>query len=183
MIKSIKNVMLCAIVVVSCSSQAGLIDYNDTVANTYQDTTTGLVWLDNRMTGWYSGYSSSYSSGGSSNYNTVAESILNFSDFRMAKASEVKALIENAFTNLTFDSNGEYDYYDSWSRSAGGDRSVQDPLFSTDFTNLLSVAGGSTYRYSASRSDGDSWGTTRIDGIFDAGDGTFGCRGRRARRD
>jgi len=174
MINIIKQLLLGVVLTASITSYASIINYDDTVANTFYDTDTGLVWLDTRMTGWEKYYSSQYSLSSSGDFFTVEENLLRFSDFRIANESEVRGLISNVFSNITFDIDGNYKYSDSWSRSVGGDRSQQDPLFHDDFNDFISVAGGSTYSSSNSYSDGDSRGSIQIDGLFMSGNSGYG---------
>lgn len=171
---TISKLVLGATLLFSSVANAGVIDYNDVIPNTFYDTSTDLIWLDTKMTGW-----SSYSSWRYSSYSygpsiTIDQNLLNFSDFRIATEGEVRGLISSAFTNVTFDQNGNYSYSDYWSRSSGGDRSIQDPLFYDDWLNFISVVGGYTYSTSNSYSDGDRNSRTRIDGLYKTDDGNYG---------
>jgi len=143
------------------------------MANTFYDTDTELVWLDTRMTGWNI-YSSNLPFNHSNRTSfTIDQNLSNFSDFRIATESEVRTLIANTFTSLTFNSDGNYSYSDSWSRSTGGDHSVQDPNFTGDWNNFTSAADGLTYSTYQRSSDG-LYGTSRIDGLFLNGNGEYG---------
>ncbi|MGB0859995.1 MAG: PEP-CTERM sorting domain-containing protein [Pseudoalteromonas spongiae] len=169
MFKYLNKLALGALLVLSSSTYAGIINYDDTIANTFYDTDTELVWLDTRMTGWTRNSNSS----SSGNRITIEDNLDNFADFRIASVSEVRTLMANVFTGITFDSNGNYLYNDSWSRSTGGDPSEADSLFENDFYDLISFAGGVTHSSRYSDSD-DSDGRLQMDGLFKTSEDEFG---------
>lgn len=155
-------------------AEAALIDNDAVIPNTFKDLNTGLVWLNPSKTnsGYYSSRESSHSS--RSYEYTVDEILTRYSNFQIATQTQVETLIKSIFSNVSYDADGNYSYRDSWSRDAGGDYSVYDPLFNDDFVNFMQVVGGVTYRYSSSRDDGDRSRRDRISGYFLTDSGHYG---------
>ncbi len=138
-----KKVLTLALLASLASSvHAVLLDNDHVMSGTFLDTDTGLTWLDLRRTG---SASYGYSNWGYST--TIGNNLLRYDDFRVANRSDVTNLINNVFSSLTYDSNGNYHYKNEWRESDGGSSSstVYDVNFHDDFVNFYTVAGGTNY--------------------------------------
>ncbi len=172
------NALLAGLILTtSNATYAGIIDYNDTVANSFKDTETGLVWLDSRMTGWSSSYSSRYNSSSNGESYTNDQNLTLNPDFRIASMDEVKNLMANAFTSISLDVNGEYTYRSYYSSGGTHPSAVADSLFSAD-RNVLNTAGFSHnyshgYYYSG-RDYSNSGSSYAIRGMYSMEGGGYG---------
>jgi len=171
--KIIKKILIGLIITISNATYGGIIDYNDTVANSFKDTETGLVWLDTRITGWQNLYSSRYAYSNTYEIYTYSQNLARNADFRIANEGELMALMANAFTSISLDIDGEYDYRSHKSSRDSNPDATPDPLFATDISTLNAV--GFSFNYSSNRV-GDDWSnrTSSISGLYSDGDGGYG---------
>lgn len=154
-------------------SNAAIIDYNSEVPGTYKDPETGLVWLKLRLTG-YSGYSGfSFSN---QTY-TIEENLNRRPDFQIATKSQVTQLLSNVFSELSFDSNGNYSYSDSASRNNRSqplDPISDDANFSNSW-NLFTFINNPNRTIRFNRRGSSSSSSRSLRGVYYNEEGGFGA--------